>query len=158
MLVERYHLDVPRASTMLTEIATSCGSDASHYAAWLVTTWSHDQAPGQVGWEPIAVRRAVEFIHANAHRAITIRDIADAAGIGTRGVQHAFRKYRGQTPFGYLRTLRLENAHRDLAAADPARGDTVNDIAARWGFASAGRFAGDYTKVFGCPPSSTLRS
>lgn len=52
----------------------------------------------------------------------------------------------------------MESAHRDLRAADPASGDTVAAIAARWGFLHAGRFSIGYRETYGCSPSDTLRS
>jgi AraC-like DNA-binding protein len=50
----------------------------------------------------------------------------------------------------------MERAHRDLQAGDRAGGDTVASIALRWGFASPGRFAVEYRKVFGRSPGETL--
>ena len=43
----------------------------------------------------------------------------------------------------YLRRVRLDRAHRDLQAANPAV-DTVTAIAVRWGFTHAGRFSVAY--------------
>ena len=57
----------------------------------------------------------------------------------------------------YLRRVRLDRAHRDLQAADPAV-DTVTAIAGRWGFTHAGRFSTAYKREFGTAPSETLRN
>ncbi|WP_285657027.1 AraC family transcriptional regulator [Actinomycetospora sp. NBRC 106375] len=107
--------------------------------------------------DPATVRRAIEFMDANAHREIDITQIAAAARIGPRGLQHAFRRHRGQSPLEYLRMVRMDAAHRDLQDADPTRGDTVGAIVAKWGFANPGRFAVDYRRVHGRSPSDTLR-
>ncbi|MHC1559020.1 helix-turn-helix transcriptional regulator [Actinomycetospora sp. C-140] len=109
------------------------------------------------GAEPATIRRAVEFMDANAHRDIDITQIAGAARIGTRGLQHAFRRHRGQTPLEYLRTVRMDAVHRELQAGDPTRGDTVGAIVAKWGFTNPGRFAVDYRRVHGYSPSDALR-
>lgn len=106
--------------------------------------------------EPTAVRRAVAFIDAHAGEDIGITEIAEATRIGSRGLQRAFRQYRDTTPMTYLRRVRLDHAHRELLAADPSRGETVSAIAARWGFAHAGRFSGAYHAAYGCSPSQTL--
>ncbi|MGB8198558.1 MAG: helix-turn-helix transcriptional regulator [Pseudonocardiaceae bacterium] len=106
--------------------------------------------------EPRAVRRAVAFIDAHAGEDIGIAEIAEAARIGPRALQRAFRQYRDTTPMEYLRRVRLDHAHRELLVADPSRGDTVSAIAARWGFAHAGRFSMAYHAVYGCFPSQTL--
>ncbi len=106
--------------------------------------------------EPTAVRRAVAFIDAHASEDIGTADIAEAARIGPRALQQAFHQYRDTTPMKYLRRVRLDHAHRELLAADPSRGDTVSAIAARWGFAHAGRFSMAYHAAYGCFPSQTL--
>jgi AraC-like DNA-binding protein len=105
---------------------------------------------------PAALRRAAAFIEENAHRAITIADIASAASVTARAVQLAFRRHLDTTPLAYLRRVRLERAHRDLRAADPARG-TVTTVAYRWGYPSASRFAAEYRAAYGVLPSRTLR-
>jgi AraC-like DNA-binding protein len=120
------------------------------------TTMTIDYAAGPGRVPPVAVRRAVAYIDAHAAEPITLDDIAAAAGVGIRGLQAAFARHRDTGPMGYLKRVRLARAHRDLQAGDPARGDTVTAIARRWGFAGAGRFAADYRKAFGQPPSRTL--
>jgi AraC-like DNA-binding protein len=120
------------------------------------STQDLDPRPRETG-EPATVRRAVEFIDAHAGDAIDLTQIAEASGIGLRGLQMAFRRHRDQTPTEYLRRVRMESAHRDLRTGDPALGDTVAAVAARWGFIHAGRFAVEYRRVYGCSPSETLR-
>ncbi|MGH3675509.1 MAG: helix-turn-helix transcriptional regulator [Mycobacterium sp.] len=103
------------------------------------------------------LREAIAFIHENADADIGLEDIAGAGNVTPRSVQYAFRRHLGTTPLEYLRRVRLDLAHRDLQAADPAR-DTVTAIAGRWGFAHAGRFSLAYKAAFGTPPSATLRA
>lgn len=106
---------------------------------------------------PATLRRAVAFIEAHAHEPVTLADISDAARTSPRAVQYAFRRGLATTPTGYLRGVRLERAHHDLQVGDPTRGDTVAAIAARWGFAKAGRFSATYASAYGRPPRQTLR-
>ncbi|TCK26604.1 helix-turn-helix transcriptional regulator [Pseudonocardia endophytica] len=113
--------------------------------------------PHSLGAEPAVVRRAVGFVESNAHRDIGLGEIAQAARIGPRGLQHAFRKHRGCAPTEYLRQVRMDYAHQELLAADPSHGDTVAAIAARWGFLHAGRFSIGYRSMYGRSPSDTLR-
>ncbi|NMO93161.1 helix-turn-helix transcriptional regulator [Actinomycetospora sp. TBRC 11914] len=122
------------------------------------STLDRQHTAGPNSAEPGTVRRAVDYIDAHAGEQTTLTEIADAARIGPRALQLAFRKHRNQPPLAYLRRVRLERAHRDLQAGDPTRGDTVVAIAARWGFAHPGRFAGEYRHFYGRPPSETLRS
>jgi AraC-like DNA-binding protein len=105
---------------------------------------------------PATLRRATAFIEENAHRAITAADIATAANVTVRAVQLAFRRHLDTTPLGYLRRVRLEHAHRELLAADPAS-ETVTAVAYRWGFPSTSRFAAEYRAAYGVTPSRTLR-
>ena len=103
------------------------------------------------------VRRAVEYIETYAGMNISPADIAAAAHITVRGLQYAFRRHLGTTPMAYVRRVRLDRAHRDLLAADPAAGDTVTAIATRWGFLHQGRFADTYRRAYGRTPGRTLR-
>ncbi|GAA4825738.1 AraC family transcriptional regulator [Tomitella cavernea] len=121
------------------------------------TTAEHYQpSPGAVA--PAALRRAVAYLEEHAGRPVTLDEIAAAAGTRPRAVQYAFRRHYDTTPIGFLRRLRLERAHRDLQAADPARGDTITAIAHRWGYANPASFAAAYHRAYGMPPSRTLRT
>ena len=156
ILMERYHQGIERASAMLIDMAKNHGREIGEYAGCLVrpgTAWT-GSADITV---PAVVRRAVEFIDGNAHRDISSAEIAEAARIGVRGLQVAFQQSRSETPSAYLRQVRMHGAHRDLAAGDPTRGDTVGAVAARWRFANVGRFSTAYRHLFGCTPSATLR-
>ncbi|MFD9894502.1 helix-turn-helix transcriptional regulator [Amycolatopsis sp. NPDC059027] len=101
------------------------------------------------------LRRAMAFIDDHPHNDISVADIAAAAHVTIRAVQYAFHR-SGTTPMGYLRTVRLHQAHRELLAADPTTGVTVTQIAARWGFFHPGRFARYYRTTHGCTPYRTL--
>jgi AraC-like DNA-binding protein len=106
---------------------------------------------------PAAVRRAIGFIDDNAHRDISVADIAAASFVSIRALQLAFRRHLDLTPTAYLRRVRLEHAHRALTAADPAT-TKVAEIAARWGFVSHSRFSAHYRDAYGLTPTATLRS
>jgi transcriptional regulator GlxA family with amidase domain len=157
VLMERYRQDLQAASATLRELAEGSGQQVHRYAAVLVTTPPDPAGDTTAAREPAVIRRAVEFIDSNAHRSIDLAEIAEASLIGARGLQASFRKHRDQTPLGYLREVRMQRAHRDLLAADPAAGDTVAEIAARWGFAHPGRFSVSYREAFGVSPGVTLR-
>jgi AraC-like DNA-binding protein len=105
---------------------------------------------------PRTVRRARAFIDEYGRQDITVADVATAASVTVRAVQLAFRRHLGITPMEYLRRVRLEAAHRDLLAADPAS-ITVTEVAYRWGFSSSSRFAASYRHTYGVNPSHTLR-
>jgi AraC-like DNA-binding protein len=104
---------------------------------------------------PPTVRRAMAFIESNLDQAITIADIATAAGVTVRAVQTAFRRHLGTSPLAQLRLLRLAQVHSELQGADPAT-HTVAEVAARWGFHHHGRMAAAYLERYGELPSTTL--
>jgi AraC-like DNA-binding protein len=106
---------------------------------------------------PAPVKRAIAFIADNADRPLTASDIAQAAGTSVRSLQRAFHERLGTSPMGYLRHVRLERVHAELAGASRADGTTVTEVAMRWGFTHLPRFAAAYRGRYGRSPSQTLR-
>ena len=105
--------------------------------------------PAQRAGAPASVRRALAYIDANAHLAITIDDVAAASYISTRGLQYAFRRALDMTPADALRRARLDGAHRDLRNGE---GRSVAEIARRWGFSHSSRFTAAYRDAYGAAP------
>ncbi|WP_016933093.1 helix-turn-helix domain-containing protein [Rhodococcus sp. R1101] len=159
VLMERYGLDAGQAKESLLRASRRAAVPAVRLAEEvLVSGRTHepssirevlDTAPA-----PAALQKAVAFIEAEAARPIRLADIAAAAGVGGRALQYDFVRHHHTTPVRYLRSVRLERAHRDLQTADPNR-ETVASIAARWGFSSPGRFAAQYRSVYGRSPRVT---
>lgn len=104
---------------------------------------------------PRHVKRAIDFMHANLPKPLSMTEIAEAAGTGVRSLQEGFKRFKGTSPTGYLTQLRMEAAHRDLMTEDPAI--SVSDIARKWGFRHMGRFSNDYRRSYGHPPSQTRK-
>ena len=102
------------------------------------------------------LRHAVDFLHASAHLPISVSDAARSAGVTVRALQQGFSRHLGVTPLEYLRGIRLNRVRDELRVSPP---DTVSvaEVAARWGFAHAGRFAASYAARFGELPRETLR-
>jgi AraC-like DNA-binding protein len=104
---------------------------------------------------PRHVRRAEEYIEANAARPITLADIAAASEVSARSLQVGFKEYRGITPMEFLRRRRFDLVRHRLLSADP--GQTVADLVAGTSLGGAsGRFSVEYRKRFGESPSETL--
>ncbi|WP_181764305.1 AraC family transcriptional regulator [Streptomyces albidus (ex Kaewkla and Franco 2022)] len=122
------------------------------------TTMTADYQPGPGKVAPAAMRRAVSYIEANAHRPLTLADIAADVSVSPPALQQSFVRQYGTSPLGYLHRVRLERARRDLQVADPASGATVSSVATRWGFPNPGKFSANYHDVFGQPPSHALRA
>lgn len=106
---------------------------------------------------PAPVKRAVDLIESSPESDLSIERLAREAGISARSLQRHFRDYVGLTPREYVQQVRLARVHADLAKAGPGDGETVADIALRWGFGHVPRFAGVYQARYGVAPSVTLR-
>ena len=102
----------------------------------------------------LAVRRALEFLHANVHAdargEIALHDVAAHAGVGVRALGTAFRRETGVSPMRYLRHLRLDQARLDLLS----RHCSVTEAATRWGFWNLGDFARHYRQHHGELPNA----
>ena len=115
-------------------------------------------------WLPRAVRRAEEYMASRLDSAVSLADVCEHAGVSARALQYAFRQHRGHGPMEFLRNARLDgvreallDARREAAPAATSTGAVrVSDIASRYGFQHAGRFAADYRLRFGEAPSQTL--
>ena len=77
--------------------------------------------------QPALLRRAIEFLDANAANDISLGDIAEAVHVTPRAVQYMFRRNLDMTPMQYLRRLRLHHAHQELVAGDRMRADGHGD-------------------------------
>ena len=59
---------------------------------------------------------------------------------------------QGETVMAWIRRLRLEGAHRELADAS-LRGTPIHVVAARWGFPRASDFTRAFRAAYGLSPS-----
>jgi AraC-like DNA-binding protein len=107
------------------------------------------------GVRPIS--RAVELLLSDPAHPWTVTELAAEVSLSVRSLQDGFRRSLDTTPLAYLRRLRLEKVHDQLAEAEPGS-VRVTEVAARWGFVHLGRFAAAYRSEFGERPSDTVRS
>ncbi|AKF06778.1 AraC family transcriptional regulator [Sandaracinus amylolyticus] len=103
--------------------------------------------------EPAHVRRAAEFLEANADRQVTMAHLTQLTGVGARSLQAGFRKHRGCSPLEFVRARRLERARVRLLTDDVA--SSVTDVAHDAGFTHLGRFSVSYKARFGESPMQT---
>ncbi|MDH2434348.1 helix-turn-helix domain-containing protein [Pokkaliibacter sp. MBI-7] len=101
------------------------------------------------------VDRACDYVLSRRDDPPSIVDLCNRVGASRRKLQYCFHETLGINPVAYLRTLRLNEAHRALLQAGATT--TVQDVAACWGFWHLSRFATDYRQLFGEKPSETLR-
>lgn len=106
---------------------------------------------------PPQIARVIEHIEADPAAIATAGDLARAACLSLRALEEGFRRTLGVSPMRYLRDVRLARARALLAAGDP-QATSVTQIAYGCGFVHLGRFAADYRRKYGVPPSQTLRT
>lgn len=96
-----------------------------------------------------------EYIEENYQSPVHLEDLCRNARYGIRTLQRCFREYFDVTITDYLKTVRLDAAYRELAAAD-AGDRSVTGVAMKNGFTHLGRFSIAYRVRFGEAPSETL--
>ena len=137
------------------------GSAESMFRRWLELislTLLHEQPienavkPRLAGSEPLpgAVRRALDFIEANAEQDILLGDIASAASLSVSSLGRLFNRHLGQSPAALLRDLRLDRVRDELRRGTPT---SIRELAQRWGFQSPSQFSQAYQRRFGEKPS-----
>jgi len=104
---------------------------------------------------PWLVRRAEQFLEANATEPITVSDVVKECGCSRRSLFASFRQHRGYTPLQFLKEARLKSAREALLRSSPD--ESVSSVALACGFSHLGRFAEAYRKRFGEKPSETMR-
>lgn len=98
-----------------------------------------------------AVRRAIDYIHANFAENIRLGDIAGAASLSAFHFSRTFRKSTGMAPYRYLMLIRVERVKELLRESE----QSLAAIADEAGFSDQShmtkifkRFAGTTPKAF----------
>jgi AraC-like DNA-binding protein len=92
--------------------------------------------------------RAKDLADARYFDALTVADLARAAGLSPAHFSREFRSAFGETPHQYLLTRRLERAAALLRNTDR----TVTEICFAVGLASLGSFTTSFRRVYGAAP------
>jgi AraC-like DNA-binding protein len=101
------------------------------------------------------VRRVEEYLEANWHKPIDIEILTQVTGVSARSLFRQFKKERGQTPWEFVKAIRMRKALVTLE--NPGRSTSVTQVALQCGFHNIGHFAQAYKSMFGELPSETLR-
>jgi AraC-like DNA-binding protein len=94
--------------------------------------------------------RAKDLADASYPDALTVTDLARAAGLSQAHFSREFRRAFGETPHAYLLTRRLERAAALLRNTDRS----VLEICSAVGLRSVGSFTTTFTRVYGMPPTA----
>ena len=104
---------------------------------------------------PHDVKVAIEFLQSRISTPTVMTDLIGHCGVAERTLNEHFRKFLNTSPMRYLRQLRLAAAREALLVSET--GISVTEVALRFEFHHFGRFAEQYRRGFGEPPSATLR-
>jgi len=96
--------------------------------------------------------RMQDYIRQHLGAAISLLDLAQAAGISPRSLNTLCRQHHGVSPMVMLRNLRLDEVRRALRTRTTAN---VTAIALDHGFGHLGRFSAYYRQRFGELPRET---
>ena len=137
------------------------GERITNLLAWTVSLIGHasDQyRPERINGLKVHSRIAKgarDYIEMNFQMPVHVEELCKHTGVGVRTLQRCFREYFGYSITGYLKTIRLDAAYRELTAGD-SRETNVTQVALGNGFTHLGRFSVAYRTRFGESPSETL--
>jgi transcriptional regulator GlxA family with amidase domain len=137
-------------------IANDYGSAAAADAARLAVTPLHRTG----GQAQFIIRNRREsnteldgllvWIEHNAHRPLTLRDIARQASTSERTLNRRFKCETGQTPMHWVNSVRIKHAQELLEGTS----NSIETISRRVGFASATNFREQFRRLAGVAPQS----
>ena len=112
-------------------------------------TFAPRSIPGKGGLAPHALRRVVEFMHANMDKQVGLKDLADCARLSLSHFSFQFRASTNQSPHQYMLRLRIERSKELLADSHLS----VLDVGLEVGFRNQQHFATVFRNSVGVPPS-----
>lgn len=127
----------------------------SAFTALLQPQDADSTSPPTASADTRRLQRAKDYIHAHLDQALLLEDMAREACVCPRTLEAMFKRHEATTPLNYARQVRLQAVHDALKRG---QGQNVTDVALSFGFAHMGRFAAQYRRQFGCPPSHTWRA
>lgn len=94
----------------------------------------------------------VDYIEANlSDECLGVGQIASSFGYSTRQIHRTFQDETGMTVSDYIWRRRLEHSFNDLKSS-ASQGQTITEIAFRWGFSSAAHFSRAFKTTYGVTP------
>jgi AraC-like DNA-binding protein len=107
---------------------------------------------------PYYVKKALDYIHENAHHHITMLNLAALSDISERALYDGFRNFRNTSPMAYVKNIRLDRVRAELIGirCGATQRRKITEIAGDWCFSHMGNFSKDYKQKFGETPTNTM--
>jgi AraC-like DNA-binding protein len=102
------------------------------------------------GPDGASVARGIRFIRDNAHRPLSVAEVARHVAMSPSHFAHRFRAVARVSPMRYLKQVRMAEARQLMLAG----GLRAAEAAARVGYQSASHFARDFKAIFGAAPAT----
>ena len=102
------------------------------------------------GFPRRAVRRAIEYIHANLAEEVCLAHLARAAGLSTFHFVRVFRNATGVTPYRYCLRARVERVKGLLLESD----ESLAAIAVEAGFSDQSHMSNVFKRLAGLTPGA----
>ena len=99
------------------------------------------------------IQNLIQHIDSHLEEAITVYDLARAAGLSRSRLCHLFKAETGVAPMQYVKRCRIERA-RELLETTSLR---VNEVRSRVGFPDRSHFVREFKGTFGATPSEYRR-
>ncbi|NEO91989.1 MAG: AraC family transcriptional regulator [Moorea sp. SIO3G5] len=93
------------------------------------------------------ISRALTFLRANLHEAISIDELAKEAGMSRAAFHRKFKEITTYSPIQFIKLHRLNDASRLIVS-----GSTVAEAAYQVGYSSPSQFSRDFRRYFGKSP------
>jgi AraC family transcriptional regulator len=125
---------------------------AKALAAHIVATYAKLGIGGvrNLGPNRQQLRRSLEFIHNNAHKELTLGDVAAIANMSKFYFAKSFRSVMGIPPHRYIVKLRMEKARKLLLTEESM---SIEDVARHVGYADASHFRQLFRRIVGVSAS-----
>jgi len=114
-----------------------------------------ETAPGSPAWRGTAttVERGLRLIESGLLDEVTVEEMAEKLGIGSRHLSRLFQQHLGASPNKIAATQRVQNAKRLITDTQMP----LSEIAFEAGFKSVRRFNDAFLKTYRRPPSKFRR-
>lgn len=99
------------------------------------------------------LQQALEFIHNNLDSALSLQNVADAAGLSPRHFAHLFKEWIGEPPHRYVIRQRVEKAKSLLEQGKLS----LRDVALTVGFYDQAHLTNNFKRLTGMTPHAATK-